>query len=265
MGTPGRTVEESAQAFAAIGLDGTELVCREGAAFCTAVADDEARRLAEFARAAGAPVTALTPYAWDINSPDSDVADAQLAELTRAIELASLMGAEFVRAYGGRESTDDPGGARQRTVRALREAGACAAAKGVLVLVENHPGSATRTGAATRRVIDEVGLACVRALYDPGNVLHDTDEQWQVTFDVQAEVIGYVHVKDYDDRSGKRHACNVGDGVVPWSDILRRLQASGYDGCLSFEYEKMWYPDDLTDAEDGMKRSFEFAKGALSA
>lgn len=264
MGTPGESVEEAAELFAAMGMDGMELVCRDGDAFSTAVDDGEARRLAEFARARGVRVATLTPYAWDINSPDPVVSAEHLAELERAIDLAAVMGAEFVRAYGGRETVDDPEGGFERAVNALQQAGQIAGTRGIVVLVENHPGTTTRTGEATRRLVDRIGLPSVRALYDPANVLYDTDEPWETTFQAQRGIVGYVHVKDYDDRGGTRHACNVGDGVVPWDRILPCLVAAGWDGCLSFEYEKKWYPDDLADASVGMKRSLDVARELLA-
>lgn len=264
MGTPGRSVPEAIAVFAEIGLDGTELICQEGSAFDSRTPESTARRFAALATDAGVPVTALTPYAWDINSADPAVAESQIAELQRAIDLAVVMGAAYVRAYGGREFAQESDAAFRRTAQALTAAGNYADARGIVLLVENHPGTMARTGRDTRRLIDAVGLDAVQALYDPANVLYDTDEDWESTLDLQADVIGYVHVKDYDDRSGKRRACNVGDGVVPWADILPRLVASGYNGCLSFEYEKKWYPEDLSDAEVGMKASAEFVKTVLA-
>ena len=264
MGTPGRSIEASVDVFADIGLEGIEIVCREGTPFTTEIADSEAARLAEYAASKGVPVTTITPYASDINSEDADVARAQIEELKRAIDLAALMGGKFARAYGGRAVEPEAyEAALQRSADALKEAGAYAAGKGVTVLIENHTGTVTRTGEATARLVERVGQASVRALYDPANVMHDTDEDWVVTFDVQKDIVAYVHVKDYLLREGKRHACNVGDGVVPWRAILGRLVEAGYDGCLCFEYEKKWYPEDLTDAEDGMARCFEFVKGVL--
>ena len=206
----------------------------------------------------------LTPYAWDINSADVDVAAAQIEELKRAVDLAVRMGGRFVRAYGGRAGEPPEYEALfQRSAKALKEAGAYADAKGITILVENHPGTATRTGKATAQLVEQVGLAAVRALYDPGNVLHDTDEDWEITLEVQKDLIAYVHVKDFLIRDGERHACNVGEGIVPWREILPRLVEMGYDGPLCFEYEKKWHPEDLTDAEDGMARSLEFVKGVL--
>lgn len=263
MGTPDNTVTESIGIFARMGLDGSELVCRDGSSFHSGIPAETASELAGIGRQAGCPVVTLTPYAWNINSADVDLAGAEMQELCRAVDLAVLMGAEFVRAYGGKELPDDMPGGLSRTVAALKRIGSYAGERGIAVLVENHPGTMTRTGTATREVIEAVGLDSVRALYDPANVLYDTREDWRTTYDVQRGCIGYVHVKDYDDRSGRRRACNVGDGVVPWDEILACLAEDGYSGDFSFEYEKKWYPDDLTDASIGMRASFEFVKEIL--
>lgn len=263
MATPGRTVYESIETFRAVGLDGLELVCRPGTDFDSSIDNARAVRMADYAAYNGLPIVALTPYAWDINHPDPVTAAAASRELLRAVELADLMRARFVRAYGGREQPQDPEGAFARAVAALQTAGARAAGKGVTLVVENHPGTVTRTGVATRRLVDAVALANVRALYDPANVLHDTQEPWETTFSAQREVIAYVHAKDFDLQAGKRRARNVGAGVVPWHGILAALAAARYEGPISFEYEKLWYPADLEEPESGLAACLRFVRGAL--
>ena len=264
MATPGRTVYESIDCFRAIGLDGMELACRPGTDFDSSIDNARAVRMADYAGYNGLPIVALTPYAWDINHPDPATATAARRELRRAMELADLMRARFVRAYGGREQPADPEGGFARTVDALREAGAQAANRGLTLVVENHPGTMARTGAATRRLVDAVGLPAVRTLYDPANVLHDTREPWQTTLNTQVGTIAYVHAKDFVLRDGKRHACPVGGGALPWRDILRELLAAGYDGVVSFEYEEMWYPADLEDAETSVAACLRFVRAILA-
>ena len=53
----------------------------------------------------------------------------------------------------------------------------------------------------------------------------------------------------------------MGEGVIPWPEILRAVKARGYDGWLSLEYERRWHPDDIPDASIGMKRSLEYLRG----
>ena len=55
----------------------------------------------------------------------------------------------------------------------------------------------------------------------------------------------------------------VGEGVVPWPEILSKVKEQGYDGWLSLEYERRWHPDDIPDASIGMKKSLEYLKSIM--
>jgi sugar phosphate isomerase/epimerase len=265
MATPGRTAEEAIALFAGLGFAGAELVCREGMALPPDTPLDTARQLADHARDLGCPIVTVTPYAWEINGADPQVAKTHRQLFRRACDLAAAMGARFVRAYGGKEHVgDEAPQAWTRTIDALQKLAPYAAARDLAILVENHPGTMTRTGTDTRRLLDAVDRPNVLALYDPANVLNDTDEPWETTLSAQLGRIGYVHVKDFAVVDGKRQACCVGDGVVPWSEILPRLVASGSAGYLSFEYEKMWYPEQLPDPEVGLRRCADFVQNCFS-
>jgi sugar phosphate isomerase/epimerase len=264
MGVPGRSLAEAAQVFSAIGCSGMEVIMREQHPFAPDIPDEQAAAAAALAADAGVPITTITPYAWDINHADPEVQVAHCNLLSRAINLASITGASYIRVFGGREDAADPSGAAARATESLHAAGEYAALKDKIILIENHPGTIARTGLDTARLLQAVGIASVRALYDPANVMHDTDEDWQATLDAQLDQIEYVHVKDfYYDNAGERHACNVGDGTVPWAEILPQLIEADFDGCLSFEYEKLWNPDDLTDAEEGMAVSIDFIRDLI--
>ena len=55
----------------------------------------------------------------------------------------------------------------------------------------------------------------------------------------------------------------VGEGVLPWPQILKLVREHGYDGWLSMEYERRWHPDDIPDASIGMKKSADYIKSIL--
>ena len=57
----------------------------------------------------------------------------------------------------------------------------------------------------------------------------------------------------------------VGDGVVPWTQILGALAATGYDGPLSLEYEYRWHREDLPEPLEGFRRSAEHLTAILAA
>ena len=143
----------------------------------------------------------------------------------------------------------------------MKTAGKEAEQAKITIIVENHPGTMTRTGLQTARMVKEINMDSVKALYDPCNVLYDTNEDWLTTLTSQAGIIGYIHCKDYKIVNGERVACVVGEGIVPWRKILNQLDTNDY--YLSFEYEKRWYPDQLEDAPIGLPRCLDYIRSTI--
>lgn len=270
MGTPNATVAEAIKLYGDAGLDAMEIVAQDGTKFWIDAPESVIKEVMAAAEAAKLDgklpdgILTLTPYFWHINNSDPQVRREHIEGLKRAILLAKKMGASFVRSYGG---TDNAGGTMEenwnRAVEALKEVAPLAEENGIVVVIENHPGTMIRTGEATRKMVDEVGSAYVQALYDPANVMHDTDEPWEHTYEVQRGTIAYVHVKDYYMEGETRKACPVGKGIVPWDKIMAKLQEDGYDGYCSFEYEKKWYPDQLDDAEIGVPECIRYIQSVM--
>ena len=55
----------------------------------------------------------------------------------------------------------------------------------------------------------------------------------------------HVHVKDSVGQPSARHPFTYvlpGDGEFPVSPLLAALQADGFDGPVSLEWERMWHP-----------------------
>ena len=262
MAVPGMDIAEAIRLFSELGLNGIELVAQEGTPFNVFLPDEEIDRILAASQKYKLPIVTITPYFWCIDSEDETLRRSEIDGLIYAVRLAKKMGAKFVRAYGGKDSV---GGSEEekftRSVEALKEAGETAREQGITIVIENHPGTMTRTGTATRRMVDAVGMESVKALYDPCNVLNDTNEDWLTTFNTQKDIIGYVHCKDYRVEDGKRIACVVGEGVVPWLEIMKRLKDQ--DCYISFEYEKRWYPDQIEDAATGLPRCINYIRSAV--
>ena len=198
MGTPGMSVKDAITLYKSIGMDAIEVVSQEGQAFWIDAPEALVKEVMEASRQLPYGVVTLTPYFWHINSGDEKVRQENIDGVKRAVALAKRMGARYVRSYGG---VDNAGGTMEenwdRAVEALKEIAQVAEANDITVLVENHPGTMTRTGRQTYELINQVASSRVRALYDPANVMHDTEEPWETTDEVQKDVIAYVHCKDY--------------------------------------------------------------------
>ncbi len=76
----------------------------------------------------------------------------------------------------------------------------------------------------------------------------------------------HCHVKDWiveDKSKNKKRSRLLGEGELPWPTVLKALLEIGYEGYISDEYEKYWYPKLLPDAEIGMKHNLEYLKGCV--
>lgn len=249
--------QAAAESYRRTGRDPDVMLASEGEPFSIDWPAEMRRRLCD--RAATMPVPAVTPYVREFNHPDDAVRERALEEMRRNVDLAVDVGAGFVRVYGGQDLPDDH--AWRRLVGALQILAEYAASRRVVLLLENHPGTMTVTGEATAAAVRQAGSENLRVLYDPANVLAHSGEDPRHTFDVQRDLVGYVHVKDFHLRSGEKpRACLVGDGDVPWPDILRWLAETNYRGWFSLEYEKKWAPDLLPDAEQGLPVCRDFLR-----
>lgn len=276
MATPEMEMLDALAMFAELGFDGTEVISmtiqeqgdRHGPAagdariFSHDWPSDEIGGVARTARGLGVPFMTVTQYVKAVNSPDAGERGASVDAVSRYVDFAEAIGARFVRVYGGADGFGPD--SRADLMDSIRKLARAAEAKGITLLVENHPGTLALTGEDTAAIVREVGHPSVRALYDPANVLYHSHEAWRETLSRQQGLVAYVHVKDYRVEEDKRVACPVGEGVVPWPDILRVLRDWGYDGPLSYEYERKWNRDQLPDARTGLKSSLAYVKQLLS-
>jgi sugar phosphate isomerase/epimerase len=259
-------VEDAISAAAQMGFDGIEIIVRDDGVFRADATDGQIESIVAAAKENGVEISSLTPYYNEYHHTDSAIRKTHLGGLMRTVELAGRMGVKNVRAFGGVEHKElDQKRLWGNAIAGLKEVGAMAARSGISINVENHHVTLTPTGEKTIELLNAVGLENVRALYDPCNVLFFDIEGWKDTLGVQLGRIGYVHVKDYYIQGKERRACPVGDGMVPWAQIIPLLKKSGYDGFLSFEYEKLWFPSELPDPEIGLASSLRHIKEIVGA
>jgi fatty-acyl-CoA synthase len=76
-----------------------------------------------------------------------------------------------------------------------------------------------------------------------------------------APVVKQLHLADRErggeGSGGKMRACLPGEGFVPNREVIGALEHHGYDGYVSFKWEKPTYPD-LPDAEVALPHFIAF-------
>lgn len=166
--------------------------------------------------------------------------EKQLGDARRFIDLASRLGAPYVRVFGNKVV-----GPREAAVEhiaaSLRELGDYAAPKNVTVLLESH-GDLTNS-AILRKILEKVASPQVALLWDAHNTFVDGKEDPAVSVRELGKYIRHTHLKDSRMEGGHDHYVLTGRGEVPVKRQVELLAATGYTGYYSFEWEKAWHPD----------------------
>jgi sugar phosphate isomerase/epimerase len=241
---PAWTVEEAADAVARYGFDGIEWRLADGQPVSPQTPAPVLRRMVEATRSRGLRVPALDS-SCRLVQPDAASRSQTVQEGEFMVDLAVELGTPALRVFGGPLPDGVSAGevipAAAEVLRSLVRYGA---AKGVRILLETHDPAWSRSSQAIA-LLEAAGEPNIGILYD---VLHPCrmGEPVEQTLSTLGRQIELVHLKDGRrpaDGSEEWPLCAIGEGDVPLGTILAALQAHGYDGWYTFEWEKRWHPE----------------------
>lgn len=245
LGTPGWSNEQVVDAAKRFGYEGIDLRCNTGGNISLDSTGAEVEGLKRLFDDAGVKIASLLAY--NARGGDDGVDwDIVTRDLIANARLARRLGTANMRVNAGRPSSTSPWEAYLEGLAGASKA-TLAAVEDVALLVQNHPGSISgaQAGVLAEMVDDQrfgVGFSpdhCVDMGEDPVEVARYI-----------AAWVGQIHVADRTapDENGKMRACLPGTGIVHNRRVLEVLTGEGFDGWLSFKWEKPTYPD-LPDAE----------------
>lgn len=166
--------------------------------------------------------------------------EKQLADARRFIDLASRLGAPYVRVFGNK-LVGPQAAAVEHIAASLRKLGDYAGPKKVTVLLESH-GDFT-TSPILEEILEKAASPHVALLWDAHNTFVEGKEDPEVTVRQLGKYILHTHLKDARLTNGEDNYVLTGRGDVPVKQQVELLAASGYTGCYSFEWEKAWHPE----------------------
>ena len=185
----------------------------------------------------------------DFIHPDSNERGREAADFNRGVDIALALGVDLMRVFSGnaREGVSQEQGDRW-ILEGLSAGAAYAESRGVTLALENHGRFAGHSD-QVRDIIDQVGSSALRVNLDTGNFLAVGQNPVQAAKDL-ADLVVLVHLKDYEPAGlnetahvvttpdGQRLVGSViGDGMVDLPGIKEVLDAVGYTGWWSLEYE----------------------------
>lgn len=281
MGTPELTVGEAAELFARADMDAIEIIYQDGYK-CAIHSDTTAEEIHDLKRKLNElniATSCIVSYASDYNQFDTERKRKACEECEKCIYLANQLGAGYVRIYGGTflEGDTEFEEKRKILVDTMRVLSDKAERYGVSLVLENHFNTMTTGPGMTYDIVSEIDKKNVGILYDQANISFLSGENYKECIKIQKSKIFYVHVKDFKfKRMGMKFSAAsvshvdeearavvtqiVGEGVLPWPEIIKELYISGYDGYLSLEYERRWHPQDIPEASVGMVKSARYLR-----
>lgn len=213
------------------GLDGVELRVVDGPT--RRVPHVNEKRLRQRLDASEMDVATVLPDLFAAPPTDRAAALNDLAALPETIAFARRIGAPCVAvpAFGATGDALD-GDALAAAADTVRRAAEACTRGGVTLLVEHGPDTACPTAADLARLLDAAGAG--RAVWSPAEAFV-AGEMPEAGLAALGGRIGLVRVRDGTAWGGALADTEVGAGALGWSDLLRRLVASGFDGPLSLD------------------------------
>ncbi|OPF76706.1 hypothetical protein VT50_0222945 [Streptomyces antioxidans] len=180
----------------------------------------------------GLSVAGLCPPVFKCPVPVSD-ADLRAARtvLEDSLRTAAALGAPHMRIFTFyRDGAPAPRAAAPRVAELLSGIDTA----GVDLLVETGTRTNTPTIDHTLQFLETLGDPRVGILWDPGNSVFSgwAKAPYPAEYAAGRPFIRHIHVKD---PRGQQEYVRLGDGDVPWPDILGQLRADGYRGWVSLE------------------------------
>lgn len=169
-----------------------------------------------------------------------------LDDITRCMEAAQIMGCKSIRVsppnYDGSVNYND---LYEEALEGYAMVEDLAREYGVRANIEIHHGNICSSASLTYRLVSNFDPDYVGVIYDPGNMICEGYENWQLGLELLGPYLSHVHVKnsawveagvtEEGEKRWKHTMVATKEGCVDWTVMLMALSKVGYSGWLSFE------------------------------
>ncbi|MCX7772731.1 MAG: sugar phosphate isomerase/epimerase [Clostridia bacterium] len=172
---------------------------------------------------------------------DEENQEAALNEAKAYVDLASKIGAPYIRVLGDKDGAPGQKVNIELVKKLYTEICDYAKDKGVSPLIETNGVFADSKVMAA--FIKDVNCPNAGILWDIHHPFRYFGETPETTLKYLDGHIKYLHIKDSVMKDGQVAYRMLGYGDVPVLDCLKQLKKNGYEGYVSLEWLKRWCPD----------------------
>jgi sugar phosphate isomerase/epimerase len=163
----------------------------------------------------------------------------EFSRFERALEVADWLGASYIRIFGFQLPEGDSETVYQQyraeVARRLTEFAIASQPYGLILLLENAPGTFADTSAHCADLIDEVGSTNLRSLFDPASFVQMGENPLVDAFPPLQEQVNLLHLRD---ANADGSPAPLGDGVGELKGLLQTMWRSSYQGAITLKPHK---------------------------
>lgn len=213
---------------------------------------------AKFA-AAKLQIAAISGYT-NFATPEAEAREANMKRAIDYVNLSADVGCKVLRIFGGDFGTEDRATAVRRAAEGMKVVAEHAQKKGVTLSLETH--DAWGRSADLLALLAAVNNPALTICWDVANIFWL--EPMKDFHRAMKDRITHIHLKDVRlSPEGKHQNVLPGKGEVDLQGAVELLHRSGYNGFLSFEWEKKWDPK-LEEPEIALPEYVRVVRGIAS-
>lgn len=239
LGCPAWNLKQIAENARAMGFDGVELRGSAGEHIGPDESPESRAAIKSLFAANGVKIACIMGYSrftWD----EPEKRDENVAAAIKMLGVARDVGCPTLRIFGGNRSPNASFEENlKRVIESIRKITPTAQKMGVKLALETHDDWCK--GANIAAVLKGVDSPWLGICWDISNAwwIEPLDE----TYDSVKDHLVHVHFKDSrKNAEGHIESTLPGTGQVDMAKGLALLKRAGYNGWLSFEWEKKWEP-----------------------
>ena len=182
-------------------------------------------------------VSAISSPFYKCNLEDQNEIKSHIEILKKSMELANKLGTKLIRGF----TFWNEGGFDKKFTEVLskfEEPVKLLEKSGIRLVLEADPKVYASNGGKLKRIVEGLGVPCVKILWDPGNDIYDPDCETPFPdgYNLVKPYMVHMHLKDAKKNSdGKVTGAPIGEGDVGYTAHFRELIKDGYEGYVVLE------------------------------
>ncbi|WP_436853848.1 sugar phosphate isomerase/epimerase family protein [Staphylococcus caeli] len=194
----------------------------------------------------GVSISSIGSPVGKIHVEDDTAFEEQLHTLQTLCEIANELSCKYIRIFSFYIPQDQEfDNYASVVISKLKQFASIAEQNDVILLHENEKDIFGDIARRCNTILNEVGSSHFRAIFDFANFVQ-CGEDTQACYDLLADHIEYIHIKDAVYKDNINVVCGTGDGQIP--SILKQILDKGYKGFLTLEPHLVVF-DSIKDLE----------------